>query len=96
MIHHIAITHKNKAIVRLGDQGINDFEWEFGCRAIQLSYKRELDAHAYVKHLGYEILDKQQWNEYLADLDASDNVPNNIFVNSKPILDKWDTARNVY
>ena len=95
MIHHIAIHHNYIAIVRSADNGITDIEWEHGCRSIQLSYKRELDAQKYVQHLGYKLLNSQEWSEYINNLDEG-IVPSNKFINTRYIKDKWDGARDVY
>ena len=95
MIHHIAITHEHSAVIRTGDCGITDLEWEHGCRSIQLSYKQESIAYQYVKALGYDVLTKQEWYEYINDLNP-DIVPSNNFVSTRVIKDKWDGARSVY
>lgn len=95
MIHHIAIHHNYIATVRSADNGITDIEWELGCRAIQLSYKRELDAQRYVQHLGYDLVNAIDWSEYISSLNG-DIVTNNKFINVRSIKDKWDGARDVY
>jgi len=95
MIHHRAITHQQFAVIRDAVDGITDLEWEHGCRSIQLSYKQESIAYQYVKALGYDVLTKQEWSEYISDLDP-DIVPSNNFVSTRVIKDKWDGARSVY
>ena len=95
MIHHTAITHNHTAVIRSAADGITDLEWEHGCRSIQLSYKQELIAYQYVKSLGYKVLTKQEWSEYMNSLDP-DIVTSNKFVSTRVIKDKWDGARDVY
>ena len=95
MINHLAITHKHNAVIRAATDGVTDLEWEHGCRSIQLSYKQELIAYQYVKSLGYDVLTKEEWSEYMNSLDP-DIVTSNKFVSTRVIKDKWDGARDVY
>ena len=95
MLHHTAITHQHTAVIRAATDGVTDLEWEHGCRSIQLSYKQELIAYQYVKSLGYDVLTKEEWSEYMNSLDP-DIVTSNKFVSTRVIKDKWDGARDIY
>ena len=93
MIHHTAITHNHTAVIRSATDGITDLEWEHGCRSIQLSYKQESIAYQYVKSLGYDVLTKQEWSEYINDLNP-DIVTSNKFVSTRVIRDRWDGGKS--
>ena len=89
-----AVYRDDKAIIRQANDGINEIEWEHGCRIIQVSYKQLTDATNYVKRLGYEMLNSNEWNEYISELDDPSNVPNNNYINAYPVLDKWDGGKS--
>jgi len=93
MTYH-AIYHEDKAVIRKQDDGINDLEWHYGCRIIRMTYNREFNAAGYIKSIGYEVLNRDEWNEYMNTLD-DDLVPNNNFV-YPTVHDKWDTQREIY
>lgn len=95
MLYH-AIYHNDKAVIRLENDGINDTEWEHGCRIIRISYNQLSFAQGYIKDTGYEVLTRDEWSSYIDSLDDPSNVPNNSFVSTRPIKDKWDLDREIY
>jgi len=95
MEHH-AIYHKSYAVVRRADYGISDLEWHYECRIIQINYKQESMAQEYVRRLGYELLDNDTWNEYISSLDELGDVPNNNFISTRVVYDKWEQTPIIY
>jgi hypothetical protein len=71
------------AVIRRADHGITDAEWEHGCRI-----KPE------TPETFYKILDDFEWSEYMSSLDEPGIVPNNNYINSYPVLDKWDGGKS--
>jgi hypothetical protein len=96
--HAIFHTGDYVCIVRPSNHGITDTEWERGCRIlvrIDTMTQRELET-SLENNSGYMVLNAQEWSEYISSLDEPNNVPNNNFINSRPVIDKWDGARPIY
>ena len=97
MLYH-AIYHPptSLAIVRPADHGVSDNEWRHGCRPLHIFETFKSWVNAKVIDCGYEVLDNHEWSNYIASLDDPGLVPNNNFINARPIIDKWDGARPIY
>ena len=53
-------------------------------------------AQEYVRRLGYELLDNDTWKEYISSLDELGDVPNNNFISTRVVYDKWDQTPIIY
>jgi len=95
MEHH-AIHLDGNAVVRRADYGISDIEWKHGCRIIQINYRQTSMAIEYVRRLGYDVIDDAQWKEFISSLDDLVDVPNNNFISTRVVYDKWDTKPTIY
>jgi hypothetical protein len=95
-MEYLAIHLNNKAVVRRADYGITDIEWKHGCRSIQINYRQKLMSEGYVKHLGYEVLSDDAWREFISSFDDLVDVPNNNFISTRVVYDKWDTKPTIY
>ena len=95
MEHH-AIHLDGNAVVRRADYGISNIEWKHGCRAIQVNYRQKLMSEGYVEHLGYEVLSDDAWREFIGSFDDLVDVPNNNFISTRVVYDKWDTKPTIY
>jgi len=85
------------ATVRSADNGITDIEWKYGCRILSLELTREQPILHYLRSNGYKVLDKNEWYEFVtSNGDGIQDIPPNIFINSKYIPDKWDAKIEIY
>lgn len=86
------------AVVRPADNGINDYEWQHGCRIYnQDSFKSmELLKRTVVVTGEYHLLNMDDWNDLISSLDEPANVPNNNFISTVVKEDKWDVRRPIY
>jgi hypothetical protein len=86
----------NNAVIRPANHGSSAIEWEHGCRTVLLAEPTLYSATKYAKHLGFNLLESNEWNEFISSLDDPSNVPSNSFINSRPRPDKWDNSREIY
>jgi hypothetical protein len=62
--HYIVVFVKNKTCtIRSMDEGITDIEWEAGCRIQHSCAISKTSLEQKATDNGYEVLDKQNWNE---------------------------------
>ena len=94
-MYHI-IYLNDKAILKPANHGINDIEWEHGCRSILISEKNSYSAQRYAECLGFELLDKEDWNEFINSRDDPSVTSNDHYINSRVRPDKWDSKREIY
>lgn len=95
MEHH-AITHSDYCVIRPANHGVNDIEWQHGCRSFYTPDCTRVEVLKLTSGSGYYVLDDRQWSDYIGSLDEPSNVPNNNFVSSRFIPDKWDSDRPIY
>ena len=89
--------HLNKtAVVRSADQGTTAFEWKHGCRIIQSNGMRQFAFKDHLKTLGYNVLEVDDWNHMMKSTQDPMNVPNNNFISTRVIRDKWDSRPEIY
>lgn len=94
-MYHIIYLNDN-ATLRPANHGINDLEWEHGCRSVLISYKTEFHATGYAESLGFNMLNATDWNSFISSLDDPSNVSTDSYKNSRPTLDRWDSNRPIY
>lgn len=94
MFHLIYLN--DNAVLRSANHGVSSIEWEHNCRPLLLTEPTLYSATKYAKHLGFNLLESNEWNEFISSLDEPSNVFSNNFVNSRPRFDKWDTNREIY
>jgi hypothetical protein len=92
---HIIYLNDN-AVLRPANHGVNDTEWEHGCRTILISEKTLYSAQLYAECLGFEILNKEEWSEFISSRDDPSVTSNDRYINSRPRPDKWDNSREIY
>lgn len=97
MPYHAVISMKDRcAHIRSSNHGVTDIEWLHGCRTYGTEEIRsELEMDLKRKKM-YDVLDDNQWKDYIISLDDPSNVPNNNFINSRFVPDKWDTRPEIY
>jgi len=97
MFYHAIISMKDRCFtIRPSNHGISDLEWLHGCRTYGVDMNPidlELDL---TRKKMYDCLDANQWRDYIISLDEPVLVPNNNFVNSRFVPDKWDTRPEIY
>lgn len=98
MKYHAIISMKDRcAVIRPLNHGVSDLEWHHGCRTYYLPSENKLDLEKdLMRKKMYDILDDNQWKDYIISLDDPTLVPNNNFVNSRFVPDKWDTRPEIY
>ena len=84
--HTIYHPTTNTAVIRRADHGITDAEWEHGCRIKPKSPETP----------EYKVLDALGWSEHMSSLDEPGFVPNNNFISTRVVHDKWDSDRPIY
>jgi hypothetical protein len=96
MEYHAIVSTKDKcATIRESTSGVTDLEWHHGCRTYQPStIPSELKAHLW--RTCYDVMDNNQWKDYIISLDDPTLVTNNNFINSKVPFDKWDSIPTIY
>ena len=95
MMFH-AIKLLDNIIVRPVPDGITDAEWFHGCRAFEYSAS-EYKLKARIKeYANMNLLSTEEWKELISSLDEPENVPNNKFISTRVVRDKWDTNRAIY
>ena len=93
MLYH-AIHFDGKVVVRPMTDGITDAEWFHGCRCVEHSLSQYKLTEALKDRL--DVLTKEQWSELISSLDEPGNVPNNKFISTRYVRDKWDADRTIY
>jgi hypothetical protein len=89
-----AITHNDYCVIRPAYHGVNDIEWQHGCRSF---YRPDCTRVEVLKLTsGYYVLDDRQWSDYIGSLDEPGFVPNNNFISTRATHDKWDSNRPIY
>ena len=89
-----AITHNDYCVIRPANHGISNTEWLLGCR---IFYKPNHTKVELEKLTGsYYVCDEREWSQYILSLDDSSNVPNNNFISTRVVYDKWDNNRPIY
>lgn len=93
--HAICYKETKTAVVRRADYGITDAEWKYNCRIQCSGTHRPRVAEAMLLK-GYEVLDELDWNDYIKSLDSSGDIPNDVYVSTKKVWDKWDRETPIY
>jgi hypothetical protein len=95
--YHAIISMKDRcATIRLSNHGVTDIEWHHGCRTYGVDMS-PLDLELDLKRKKmYDVLDINQWQDYIISLEDPVLVPNNNFINVRPIRDKWDPVIEIY
>ena len=93
-----AITHSLSAVavVRTADHGVSDTEWRHGCRIFKFNSPFQSQVNTELLVCGFEIYDNHEWSEFIGSLDEPSNVPNNNFISTRVVYDKWDNNRPIY
>lgn len=97
MFYHAVISMKDRcAIIRPSNHGVTDIEWLHGCRTYGVDMSPvDLELDLKRKKM-YDVLDASQWQDYIISLEDPVLVPNNNFINVRPIRDKWDPVIEIY
>lgn len=97
MLYH-AIYHaqSNLAVVRPADHGVSENEWRHGCRPLHIFETFKSWVNAKLVDYDYEVLDDRQWSNFISSLDEPGIVPNNNFISTRVVRDKWDSDRPIY
>ena len=95
MEYHAVYLDKT-VVVRSADQGITAFEWKHGCRIIPSDGLRQYAFRDQLKTLGYKVMEPNDWNEMMKSKRDPLDVPNNNFVSTKVVYDKWDSKPTIY
>lgn len=97
MFYHAVISMKDRcATIRPSNHGVTDIEWLHGCRTYGVDMSPiELELDLKRKKM-YDVLDDNQWRDYIISLEDPVLVPNNNFVSSRYVPDKWDTRPEIY
>lgn len=96
MMYH-AIELNNNLVVRPVVEGITDIEWFHGCRCFETSSSEyKLKTLMQQHYPGMKLLTIEEWKQFISSLDDPDNVPNNSFISTRVVRDKWDADRKVY
>jgi len=81
MLYHAIINvTNNTGTVRPMTEGVIDFEFEHGCRILTTDLTGEYLLGRKLVYLGYECLDKDNWNDFLGSLDDPSGLDNDRFV----------------
>ena len=86
----------NNATLRPANHGITDTEWEHGCRTVLIAEKTPYSAQRYAECLGFELLNKEEWNGFISSRDDPSVTSNDHYINSRVRPDKWDSKREIY
>jgi hypothetical protein len=85
------------ATVRHGnDGGVSEMEWEHGIRCYYTTETNELVLMGQLLDDGFELLNKEAWDNFISSLDEPSNVPSNKFVSTHYVRDKWDGQSTIY
>jgi hypothetical protein len=85
------------ATVRDGNNGgVTDIEFEHGIRCYYTTKTNELVLKAQLLDDGFELLNKEAWDNFISSLDEPSNVSSNKFVSTRYVRDKWDGQRTIY
>jgi len=95
--YHAIISMKDRcATIRPSNHGVNDIEWEHGCRTYGVDMSPiDLEFDLKRKKM-YDVLDADKWQDYIISLDDPSLVTSNSFINTRPIKDKWDPEITIY
>ena len=99
MIYHaVWIPNDVVCVVRTADHGVNDIEFQHGCRILTNSGDQPLYKFKeyLIDYMDLCIFDERDWSDYIGSLDDPSNVPSNRFVSTRTVFDKWDTNRPIY
>lgn len=99
MYHAIIIKHADLddcyAVVRPAIDGINDTEWELGCRIYAEAVSNEELLCRQVERY-YQLVNMDAWTNILESIQDQANVTNNSFINSNVKPDKWEQRPEIY
>ena len=96
MMYH-AIELDNNLVVRPVVDGITDIEWFHGCRCFETSSSEyQLKTLLQQHYPNMNLLTTEEWKQFISSLDDPDNVPNNNFISTRVVRDKWDSNREIY
>ena len=97
MFYHAIISMKDRcAVIRPSNHGVTDIEWMHGCRTYGVDMSPiDLELDLKRKKM-YDLLDDNQWRDYIISLEDPVLVPNNNFISSRFVPDKWDTRPEIY
>ena len=83
-------------VVRSADQGTSAFEWKHGCRIIPSNGMRQFAFRDHLKTLGYQVIEVDDWNYMMKSKRDPMDVPNNNFISTRVVRDKWDSKTEIY
>jgi hypothetical protein len=97
MFYHAVISMKDRcATIRPSNHGVTDIEWLHGCRTYGVDMSPiDLELDLKRKKM-YDVLDDNQWRDYIISLEDPVLVSNNNFVSSRYVPDKWDARIEIY
>ena len=97
MFYHAVISMKDRCFtIRPSNHGVTDIEWHHGCRTYGVDMSPiDLEMDLTRKKM-YDCLSENQWRDYIISLEDPVLVPNNSFVSSRYVPDKWDTRPEIY
>ena len=75
--------------------GTTDKEWRLKCRILMTETTRRQALIDELESLGYEVFDAEGWKKCL-NQECEDDVPNNFFVSTEVVFDKWDSVPTIY
>lgn len=85
------------ATVRHGnDGGVTDMEFEHGIRCYCTKETNERKLEGQLLDDGFELLNKEDWNNFIGSLDDPGVTSNDHYINSRPKPDKWNNSREIY
>jgi hypothetical protein len=87
-----AIVLNNIAVFRQADHGINDTEWEMGCRYVLDTHSSRLVLFDKLFQIGHAVVSEDYWRELINN---PEDITNDKFIFTTK-YDKWDVQQTIY